>query len=287
MDYVSRERPEWTLTWMPSVLFLTGFPQINWGYHIFTDTLGYATALATAVYADWLVKRTAATRTGRFWTIHLALIFTVSSVAFLARETGWLAVIGTVWLCCGRRRAKPPELWKLGLILLALTLGKIPHSIYAHAFNVRGVPLESSFSALTNWRYILDFTAKSAVCFNLSWLFAAWGCWKWFRSLVPFPPLIVGWTIGALLYMGAGYYVNKIHLIGYPLRMSYALFPVVFFFVANFFESLPPKTDRAVLARRYCLAQFAINLFGVWLDPGRSGIKATEVLRSIRDFFRR
>src|SRR5688572_25005177 len=48
MRYLREQRPDWKLYWAPSVLFLTGFPQINWGYHILTDTAGYGTAIPMA-----------------------------------------------------------------------------------------------------------------------------------------------------------------------------------------------------------------------------------------------
>ena len=54
---IERHRPAWRFTWLPSVLFLTGFPQLNWGYHLLTDTAGLATALLSALYAAWLIQR--------------------------------------------------------------------------------------------------------------------------------------------------------------------------------------------------------------------------------------
>jgi hypothetical protein len=286
MQIIRRHRPEWRLSWLPSVLFLTGFPQLNWGYHIFTDTIGYATALSTAYYAAWLIEQIEETaqQSKNFWALHLTLLFANSSVAFLTRETAWFAVITAIWLVARHRQAPRERLIKLGLIPLVLVLGKLPHVVYAHAYAVSGVPLKSSLSALLNWPYLLDFSVKTAVCFNLAWLLGIGG---FLRARDRSPPLITGWSVAALLYIGAGYYVNKIHLIGYPLRMSYALFPLIFYWVATLLERRLSDRRRVPAAIAFCLIQFGINLLGLLLDPGTPGIKATNVFKSLRDFFLR
>jgi hypothetical protein len=283
MKVVQRHRPEWQLSWLPSVLFLTGFPQLNWGYHIFTDTLGYATALSTACYAAWLIEQIGQTAP---WnksalSLHLTLLFASSSVAFLTRETAWFAVITAIWLVAKCPRV-PHDLLKQGLIPFVLVLGKLPHVVYAYAYAVSGVPLKSSLSALLNWPYLFDFTVKTAVCFNLAWLLAVWGFLRAGGRSVP--PLFTGWSVAALFYIGAGYYVNKIHLIGYPLRMSYALFPSVYYGVTALLEKRLSEQRRVPVAIAFFLVQYGINLVGLFLDPGRPGIKAADVLKSLRDF---
>lgn len=270
MHYLRVQRPEWKLHWAPSVLFLTAFPQINWGYHIFTDTTGYGTAMALAVYGDWCLKQSSPAR--------LAGLFVLSAMAFLARETAWLAVFAVAASGLARK-----DWLRLALVLAIIVLGKIPHLVYASAFGVTGVPLKTTLAALVNWRYVLDFTIKTGVCFNLSWIPAL----LWLRHRTVIPPLILGWAIGAVLYMGAGYFVNKIHMIGYPLRLSYALFPLVFFGVAEVFERWFMPDKRTIRMMQFCSLQFAVNMLGVFLDPGRQGIKATDVMQSLRDFFRK
>jgi hypothetical protein len=284
---IRRHRSEWRLSWLPSALFLTGFPQLNWGYHIFTDTIGYATALATAFYASWLIEQVRETpqRSKRFWTLHLALLFMNASLAFLARETAWFAVIAAVWLAAGRRHARREQLIKLGLILVVLVLGKLPHLAYSHAYGVTGVPMKSSLGALLNWSYLFDFTVKTAVCFNLAWVLAVWGFLRAGDRSVP--SLIAGWSVAAVLYIGAGYYVNKIQLIGYPPRLSYALFPLVYYWVTALLERRASDRRRVPAAIAFFLVQYGINLLGLFLDPGRPGIKATDVFRSLSDFFLR
>jgi len=282
MHVIQTTRPEWNLAWLPSMLFLTGFPQLNWGYHIFTDTLGYATAFVTASYGAWLVRQSGKVppRSAGFWIAHLLMLAGCSSIAFLARETAWLAVIVVAWVCWERRPFDQAQLLRAALILAALLIGKLPHSLYSHAYHLRGVPMKSSFGEIFNWRYVVDFTVKSAVCFNLSWLPAAWAFWR--RQGRTTPTFVIGWAIGASLYIGAGYFVNKIQMIGYPLRMTFALFPLVFFWATDFFESSISTTKRMIVATAFCILQIAINRVGVMLDPGTSGIKATEVFNSIR-----
>jgi len=48
---IRRSRPELHYAWAGPLLFLTGFPQMNWGYHILTDTIGLATAFGAALMA--------------------------------------------------------------------------------------------------------------------------------------------------------------------------------------------------------------------------------------------
>jgi hypothetical protein len=280
--YLRRHCPEWTLAWLPSVLFLTGFPQLNWGYHILTDTIGYGTAIATAVYGDWLVARASEFRNPRYF-LHLLGLFCASATAFLARETGWFAVIAITYVAYVHFPHSPSRRLKLGLILAVILLGKVPQTVYSAVFHVHGVPLKSSISSLMNLRYLLDFIVKTGVCFNFSWLLGLSGAWIWLRSHRPHPPLLVGWAIAALLYAGAGYYVNKIEIIGYPLRLSYAVFPILFFWVTGLFELRVPPPKRLTRALQFCVLQFLVNLLGVFLDPGRIGVSATDVFRSLKD----
>jgi hypothetical protein len=267
MRYLREHRPEWKLCWAPSVLFLTAFPQINWGYHIFTDTTGYGTAMALAMCGDACLKQSSPAR--------LVGLLVVSVTAYLARETAWLAVFAVG--AAGIARKDWP---RLALVLAVMILGNVPHLVYASVFSVSGVPLTSTVAALLNWRYVVDFALKTGVCFNLSWIPAL----LWLRHRAAIPPLIVGWAIGAVLYMGAGYFANTFDVIGYPLRLSYALFPLVFFCVTEVFERWFTPDTRTLRMLQFCGLQFAVNMLGVFLDPGRPGIKATDL---IRDSFRK
>src|SRR5690606_27073536 len=53
---IARAAPELQHPWLPSALFLAAFPQMNWGYHILTDTLGLATAFLAALAGAALLE---------------------------------------------------------------------------------------------------------------------------------------------------------------------------------------------------------------------------------------
>jgi len=280
MRCIQEHRPTWQMAWLPSVLFLTAFPQLNWGYHILTDTLGLATAFATTAYAAWLVERVGAAGRPAIKTVHLLLLWFASSLSFLTRETGWMAPVATGWLLFARRSHLAPHRLAALLILGLLLLGKLPHSLYARCYEVTGVPLRSSFGSLFDIRYIFDFLVKSGVCFHLAWVLAAVGFFRRRRDSNPLPPMLVGWMIGGLLYLSAGYFVNNIASIGYPMRMTFVLFPLVYYHAAEFFERMPPQRRRAS-ALAFCAVHAAIGLLGVWLDPGHAAITAGGLLKSL------
>src|SRR6266536_836310 len=99
---VRRYRPEWKLAWLPPVLFLTGFPQLNWGYHILTDTLGLAMAFLTGEFAERIIANASQPQPALRWLGQVSLLFALSSLAFLARETAWLAVVSSAWIIWSR-----------------------------------------------------------------------------------------------------------------------------------------------------------------------------------------
>ncbi len=271
-------QPGWRWYWLPSVLFLTAFPQMDWGYHILSDGLGMSTAVLLAVGGAGLIGRMEREKlNGVRWILATIGLGLMSSLAFLARETAWLGVITIGWMIWRRRSAPRILLGKFAVVFLLVLLGKVPHSIYSHHFHLAGVPFENTLSNLANWRYILDFLVKTGVCFNLAWLIVLAARFQGLgRSM---PDFFQGWTLAAFLYMGAGYLVNNFNACSYPLRLSFALFPWIFFCVAEFFEN-------AALANRwkavigYVILQCAINFFGVFLDGGQGKI-------TVLDFFHR
>lgn len=85
--------------------------------------------------------------------------------------------------------------------------------------------------------------------------------------------------------MGAGYFANSQAGIGYPLRMSYTLFPLVFLYVTGFFENITPARKRLFFGAGYCALHYGFSLLGVLLDPGRSHFRTTDVIKATKEFF--
>jgi hypothetical protein len=278
-------KPDSRIAWLPSLLLLSGFPQMNWGYHILTDTLGLTTAFIAAGYAAWLVRQSdAPTQWSHLrWIASLTLLFMLSSIAFLARETAWLAVITAGWLVFRRSARTLSVPLHSGLILLVLLLGKLPHMFYAHHYELTGVPFHSTRETLLDWRYLLDFAVKTAVSFNISWLLAAAAVFLRPRSRVP--DFIVGWTIGGLAYMGAGYAANTFMLVGYPLRLSYVMFPLVFYLVTDYGERSLAPSRLISAALGFWLVQAAINWAGVMLDSGQGKMTVLDAATRLKLFF--
>jgi energy-converting hydrogenase Eha subunit A len=276
---IERQRPSWRFTWLPSVLFLTGFPQLNWGYHLLTDTMGLATAMAAALYAVWLVT---SEQSELAFARHVLGVFACSAVAFLTRETGWLAVITASWVSAAMlAKASNTKRVHIAVVLLALLAGKLPHSIYENAHSLHTPPLHMETVFSWNPNYWLDVVVKSAVCFHVVWLLVGWRLWEGVRSRsLRMPPLwLLGWTLGAVLYMAAAFAHNDITRIGYPMRIIYSLFPLVYFWVEELFESNAIRWRPQLLAVLLCVLQLGVGLTGVRLDPGTPNVTAPGLLQ--------
>jgi hypothetical protein len=134
-----------------------------------------------------------------------------------------------------------------------------------------------------DWRYLLDFIVKAAVCFNLSWLVA--GAALRLKPPLQVPDFITGWTIGGLLYIGAGYVGNNLMTVGYPMRMIYVVFPLVYFLAATFLERRVASSKLLAVALGYWLLQTGINWVGVLLDPGKGKITALDAATRLKTLF--
>jgi hypothetical protein len=66
--------------------------------------------------------------------------------------------------------------------------------------------------------------------------------------------------------------------------MSYVLFLPVFFAVAELFERRIPSARRSVAAIAFCGLQLGTSLLGVFLDPGKSHFRTTDLLKAVRGF---
>ena len=271
---VARNTTDVRHPWLPSALFLTGFPQVNWGYHILTDTLGYATAFAAAVVA-WSILRPGpdrGERAGSAVWLQLLGLFALQTLALLARETAWIVPVLVAWLLMRGRENR----FGLGVVvLLVVLLGALPWVTYVRGSGVRPIAIPFDPRIWLAPGYALDFVVKSAVAFHLAWGVAALGMRG--GGLARAPALLVGWAVGALLYMGAGYAHNSLAGVGYPLRLSWALFPLVLF-LAGVGERLSRGRDARVVALVLVVVNAAIAVGGTFLDPGTSGLTAPALM---------
>jgi hypothetical protein len=274
---ISRELGRDLYPWAAPTLLLTGFPQLNWGYHILTDTLGLTTAFAASI----LVVRAMSLFDSAGWMRRgatLGGLFVVQALAFLTRETALFTVV--VALVCGatgllRRRFG----WTaVSAALATVTLAKLPSLGYELVHGVEGItsfPLTPS-RLLAPW-YVLDLAVKSAVAFHLAWIPVL--CFAVRRELNPLPPLVTGWTVAALLYMTAGYVHNDPALVGYPLRLTYALFPLVFMQCARFFKERPFFAHHGGRVAIACAVYGAVSVAGVLLDGHQGSITVRSLFQ--------
>ena len=269
-------------TWLPSVLFLTAFPQIDWGYHILTDTLGFATAFAAAFYAAWLIGKTddSESMPASRWTLHLLSLAGLSSIAFLARETEWFAVITAGFVvvvspAAARLRARRT------LIVAALVAGEVPRFLYTRHFALGGVPVWSNAHMLVSPAYLLDWFVKTGVAFNFCWFAALGGAVAiWRKRDWTIPAVIVGWSIAGVLYMLDGYRVNSMDYSGFPPRLAFGVFPLVFWMVRRcFVDWVKPRWQtQAVVA--FCVLHAATSFLGVALDGAKGRITILDLVHN-------
>jgi len=264
-------RPEMHLVWLPSALFLTGFPQVNWGYHILSDTLGYATAFLAALFA-WGVLRWHRAAEPRLWSLGvigaLLGLFALQTAAFLTRETGWFTPVIVVGLVAMGRRWRS-DLPIAAAMMLALLLAKLPHVWYVGAHGLEPLQIPFAPALWFDPLYALDFLVKSFVAFHVAWVLFFLGLKRF--GLAPVPDLALAWGLAGLLYITAGYTHNSLEGIGYPLRLTYALFPVVYILSAQALASRFVRPARRLSAAvLLVLANAAAAFTGVALDPGRS-----------------
>jgi hypothetical protein len=90
---------------------------------------------------------------------------------------------------------------------------------------------------------------------------------------------IIGWSLAAFLYIGAGYLANSTNEFGYPLRMFYSLFPLFFISVTEYFERNFKAKRRTFLMGLFIVLSASIGIIGVILDSG------TVTVHTIYDFF--
>jgi predicted DNA-binding transcriptional regulator len=272
------------LNGLPSVLYLTSFVQMNWGYHILTDTAGFATAMLVMYMVDQWLRRV---ENGEIHSLsqivaRLILLWFLSSIAFLTRETGIFSIFIVVIYAFKflRKGLLSKHLVLLGWIGGSILAGKIPHLLYQKIYKTVGVPLALDFSHLFNAKFFFDAAAKSAVSFHFAWLIIFWTLIKHWRG-IRFPTLLIAWLLACLIYIGGGYFVNSLIHFPYPLRMTFSLFPLAYVLVVYFFSTIKSDEKRFWSILVFLVAHIGVSLAGIYFDPGVEGLGLKETLLNL------
>ena len=268
---------ELKFAWAIPILFLTAFPQMDWGYHILTDTFGYATALAATVYAVGVLesRQTTAPPSTAWFALQLSLLFGLQSIAFLTCETAWFTVVVVSFLVVIKKAYRSRQtIFTTTAVIAVILIAKLPHAFYTSYFDLHGVPIKFDPSQVFNPWYIGDFLVKTGVAFNIAWIPALILAMR--RQIPKTPVIFIGWAVAGILYMGAGYLHNDPEAVGYPLRLSFALFPVVYFWCASWMERVwRPRTWMVVAA---VSGAYLLNLAGLLLDPANGAVHLSDLI---------
>ncbi|MFN2420647.1 MAG: hypothetical protein ABR527_04630 [Gemmatimonadota bacterium] len=260
--------------WVAPVLFLTGFPQLDWGYHILTDTLGHATALAAAMITVRLIDDADRAEPAPFapW---MAGLFLVQAAGLLARQTAWMVPVVALTLLIGRGTWRRRPGFSVAL-LSTFALASLPLAAYLRHYDLVGYGLPYGFAGDLDPRYVFDFLVKTGVAFHVAWIAAAAGLLAegWRRV----PDSLRAWGLAAFLYMIAGYVANSIDFGGYSLRLSYVLFPLVFYLVLLGLGRLGEGRRAAAVVTAFCVLYAVISVVGVLLDPATGGVRAVDLV---------
>jgi len=273
--------PEIKFAWYPSLLFLTAFPQMDFGYHILTETIGLAFAIGTCLFLYILLKRIeerVAVKSGylfykdKEYLTGVLVLFAIQSLSWLARETAFFAVIFFIYIALRRKLYRTKYLYPTLIIFLVLVVSKIPHWMYSQLYHTHVPLMVIKLKVLTDPSYILDFIFKLGLTFNISWIIIVLS--YIFLSkirLLRIHDFIVGWTVAALGYIAAGFVHNSIQS-GFPLRMFFSLFPLIYIVVIHFLEYWisPRRLNYALVI--FFIFHIAIGITGVLIDSGYNTI---------------
>ena len=91
---------------------------------------------------------------------------------------------------------------------------------------------------------------------------------------------MLAWSSAAILYMAAAFFHNNVDHV-YPLRVTYALFPLVYYVGVRHLETSGRGKGREHLLAVVVVLHVALNVVGVMLDPGTIGIRTQNVLRAL------
>ena len=271
--------PSIKYSWFPSLLFLTAFSQMDWGYHILTETLGLAFALGTCYLVYNLIckiekKEQESNKTYLYYKdwrvfINIFLLFIIQILSFFTRETALFVFVFLAYITLKRSLYHLKYLPLVVLLFSVFFIAKIPHSIYAQLYNTHIPKFSFDFAALISPKYILDSLVKLGLAFNISWFLIVPAIYYLIKGkLTNVHEFIIGWTLAALGYIAAGYLHNSILPYGYPLRMFFSLFPLFYLFVIEFLEKKfsPPKL--VYILSIFFIFHVSISVFGVLIDSG-------------------
>lgn len=266
-------------SWFPSLLFLTAFSQMDWGYHILTETIGLAFAFGTCYLVYNLIcqiERKGLESNKNYlyykdWRLYLNifLLFIIQVLSFLTRETALFVFVFLAYITVKRRLYRWEYLPLVVLLFSVFIIAKIPHLIYSQIYNTHIPKISFVFSALINPKYILDSLVKLGLAFNISWLIFIPAIYYLKKGkLENVHEFIIGWTLAALGYIAAGYLHNSTLTYGYPLRMFFSLFPLFYLFVIEFFEKKFSPSKIVYILGLFFIFHVSISVFGVLLDSG-------------------
>jgi hypothetical protein len=271
--------PNIKYSWFPSLLFLTAFSQMDWGYHILTETIGLAFAFGTCYLVYNLIcqiekKGLESNKNYLYykdWRLYLNifLLFIIQVLSFFTRETALFVFVFLAYITVKRRLYRWKYVPLVVLLFSVFIIAKIPHSIYAQIYNTHIPKISFVFSALIKPKYILDSLVKLGLAFNISWLIFVPAIYYLKKGkLTNVHEFIIGWTLAALGYIAAGYLHNSTLTFGYPLRMFFSLFPLFYLFVIELFEKKFSPSKIVYILGLFFIFHVSISVFGVLLDSG-------------------
>jgi hypothetical protein len=142
--------------------------------------------------------------------------------------------------------------------------------------------LDADLKDLIDPRYILDSVLKLGIIFNICWIIILLEVIFWKKKFIShFHEFIKGWSLAALGYIAAGYLANSISGIGYPARMFFSLFPLLFISVNEYFDRRFMLKKRAYFTSLFLILHVSIGIIGVFLDSG------ADTVHTIYDFLSR
>jgi hypothetical protein len=283
--------PKIIYPWFPSLLFLTSFSQMDFGYHILTETIGLAFAFGTCylIYRFLLYyeNKTSCVPGSmpslRDWRIYagLALLLTLQVFSFLARETAWFAFIFIIYVIIKRRLYRRQYIVICIMTLIILVVAKIPQVFYSALNNTHIPKFAFDFNALIAPDYISDTVLKLGLTFNISWLIVIPAVYSLIKGrLVNVHEFFIAWSFGAFGYIAAGYLHNSVLNYGYPLRMFFSLFPVIYIWVIQFFEYKFKNQRLVYILGLFFLFHVCVSIVGLLVDTG------TGTIHTIFDIFK-